>query len=890
MPAEQHYLNFEQIVDTINRGIYGIDTQGNCMFINQAAIQMLGYPREACIGKNMHYLIHCHPAEGSICPESECAICKANKVVNGQHNLDHVYRRADGSAFNIRHSSSPIIDNGIFKGIVIAFSDISDQKNKEAALIESEKKYKLLFDNNPSPMFIWDFETLQIVDCNEEALIKYGYSREEFLKLNIRQVRPPEDIALINEATKNEASYGAIHKKNWRHLKKNGDLIHVEVTGHVIEFNGRRASLVLINDITEKVKAENELKNSEEKLRIATKIAGLGYWQVQLDGKNRYWSDEVYTIWGVARDSFAADYSLFYETIHPDDRERFTREQAFAVNGTKEIDFEYRIILPDGSMKWVHEIGKLVDGEKNQPAVFQGTVQDITPRKLLSLSLEEINLRYNYVTKATSDAIWDWDLTNDQLYWGEGFEIIFGYNCKNVQPNINSWSKHIHPEDIDQLIKGIYAVIDGTETKWKDEYRYLKADGTYAYVVDRGFVIRNAKGKAIRMVGAMHDITKRKTEVHRLKLIESVITHTTDAVLITDADVFDGLGPRIVYVNEAFTRMTGYNADEVMGKTPRMLQGPKSDLAELQRLGTALRKSQPCEVTTINYKKNGEEFWVNFSVNPVMDDKGVLTHYVAIQRDVTERKKAELELKLFANDLYERNKELNQFGYIVSHNLRSPVANIMGLANLLELDSDDPDTVARCTHDLKIVVNRLDSVIKDLSQIVSITDGSIALTKEKIDLNALIAQVVADLEECISHTGVRVTIPGGSHILYSHKAYLYSVFYNLVSNAIKYRSDNSPQVTITIVDDVTGTIVTVEDNGIGIDLIKHRDSVFKPYKRFNLNIEGKGLGLFLVKSHVEALGGYIAIDSKEGRGSVFTISLPASGQLALEAIQASEYR
>lgn len=890
MPPEQHHLNFEQIVDTINRGIYGIDTQGNCLFINQAAIQMLGYPREACIGKNMHSLIHYPHINDKAFPENECAICAVNKAVNGNHNLDHVYWRADGSAFNIRHSSSPIIENGIFKGIVIAFSDISEQKNKEAALIESEKKYKFLFDNNPSPMFIWDFETLQIVDCNEEALIKYGYSREEFLNLNIRQVRPPEDVALINEATKNEASYGTIHKKTWRHLKKDGSLIHVEVTGHLVEFNGRKASLVLINDVTEKVKAENELKNSEEKLRIATKIAGLGYWQVQLDGKNRYWSDEVYTIWGATRDSFANDYSLFYKTIHPDDRERFTQEQAFAFSGTKSIDFEYRIILPDGSIKWIHEIGKLVTGTKDRPAVFQGTVQDITSRKLLSLSLEEINLRYNYVTKATSDAIWDWDLTNNNLYWGEGFETIFGYNLKNTQPDISSWTSHIHPKDIDEVVKGINAVINSTETNWKDEYRYLKADGTYAYVVDRGFVIRNANGKAIRMVGAVHDITKRKTEVHHLKLIESVITHTTDAVLITDADVFDGMGPRIVYVNEAFTNMTGYTADEVMGKTPRILQGPKSDMTELWRLGTALRKSQPCEVTTINYKKNGEEYWVNFSVNPVMDDKGILTHYVAIQRDVTERKNAELELKLFANDLYEHNKELNQFGYIVSHNLRSPVANIMGLVNLLELDCDDPDTVARCTHDLKIVVNRLDSVIKDLSQIVSITDGSIALTKEKIDLNALITQVTTDLEQVISHTGVQVIVPAGSHILYSHKAYLYSVFYNLVSNAIKYRSGNSPYVVIDIVDEDARTVVTVEDNGIGIDLIKHRDSLFKPYKRFNLDVEGKGLGLFLVKSHIEALGGYIAIDSKEGSGSVFTINLPASAHPVPETAQAGQYR
>lgn len=130
-------------------------------------------------------------------------------------------------------------------------------------------------------------------------------------------------------------------------------------------------------------------------------------------------------------------------------------------------------------------------------------------------------------------------------------------------------------------------------------------------------------------------VSAQEEEYQRLKLFERIVTHTNDAVLVTEAEPVDVPGPRIVYVNEAFCKMTGYSAEEVIGKTPRMLQGPLSDFTELKALGQALREWQPYEVTTINYKKNGEPFWVNFSVTPIADSTGWFTHWIAIERDVT---------------------------------------------------------------------------------------------------------------------------------------------------------------------------------------------------------------------------------------------------------------
>ncbi|MFT5251550.1 MAG: PAS domain S-box-containing protein [Flavobacteriales bacterium] len=150
------------------------------------------------------------------------------------------------------------------------------------------------------------------------------------------------------------------------------------------------------------------------------------------------------------------------------------------------------------------------------------------------------------------------------------------------------------------------------------------------------------------IVANSRDITAKIEKDHQLKLFESVITNTKDAILITDAEPSEGIGHKIIYVNEAFTKMTGYDAEEVIGKSPKMLQGPNSNKEELVKLGRALKNWESHEMTTLNYKKNGEEFWVNFALTPVADEKGSYTHWIAVERDITEQKIKELENSLLA--------------------------------------------------------------------------------------------------------------------------------------------------------------------------------------------------------------------------------------------------
>ncbi len=274
---------------------------------------------------------------------------------------------------------------------------------------------------------------------------------------------------------------------------------------------------------------------------------------------------------------------------------------------------------------------------------------DVSEREHSLAQLQESIQRYEFVTKATYDVVWDWDLAENRMYRGEGIYALFGYASDELTPDFKAWEKYVHPSDRERVEAGIKLAMHSENNIWRDEYRFKRSDGTYALILDRGLVIRDSSGKAIRMVGAMQDITRQKDEEQRLRLLESVITNTNDAVIIAQVSPIDEPGPAIVYVNEAFTRMTGYESDEVVGRSPRFLQGPNSNAAMLHELGEAMRRFQTYEVETINYKKSGEEFWINFSVSPVADQNGTFTHFIAIERDVTERKRGELMSALLAD-------------------------------------------------------------------------------------------------------------------------------------------------------------------------------------------------------------------------------------------------
>ncbi len=295
---------------------------------------------------------------------------------------------------------------------------------------------------------------------------------------------------------------------------------------------------------------------------------------------------------------------------------------------------EFRVVTAAGTIKWVHEKGKLVKNESGEPITFEGTFQDITESKLLKLSLEESNQRYQYVTKATFDAVWDWDLTTNKNYWGEGFERTFGYNLAEINAESDFWSNHIHPDDFDDVVNGIQKSIMSRATNWNNEYRFQKADGSYAFVMDKCIIIRDKNGKAVRLVGAMQDISEKKTlqqlldKANRLAKIGSweidvpsgtvYWSDITKEIRETGPDYEPTLQDGIGHFKE------GYSRDTIAARVKQSIEFGKSWQEDLQI-----------------YTHKGNLKWIRTTGKAEMKDGKCIKIYGSFQ-DIDESKKAEL--------------------------------------------------------------------------------------------------------------------------------------------------------------------------------------------------------------------------------------------------------
>lgn len=376
-----------------------------------------------------------------------------------------------------------------------------------------------------------------------------------------------------------------------------------------------------------------------------------------------------------------------------------------------------------------------------------GTVHDLTTQYNTEERLRASNERFIYALKATTDAIYDWDIRADTLYWGEGFEELFGYQLSRNPTGFGQWSDYVHFEDAIRTVDDLrHTAYNTGRIHWQQEYRFQRADGSWAIVFDRGYIIRDAQGQAVRMIGAMQDIT--------------------------------------------------------------------------------------------------------------------------------ERKQAEEQQQRMAQDVYKQNSDLQQFAYILSHNLRAPLANAEGFASLLARVPRQSEEFDTALSHLQTSLQQVGDVLEDVNIILSARDKPVVSEPEPVPVGIVCRQVVhtlaADLERC---QGKVSCLMPDALVLPGKRAYFYSIFLNLLSNSIKYRSADRPlRVVIEAYEHPPGhTVITIADNGSGFEMPPVSQDVFQLYKRFHSNVSGRGIGLFLVKAHVDSMGGSIFVHSIARQGTTFTL-------------------
>jgi PAS domain S-box-containing protein len=448
------------------------------------------------------------------------------------------------------------------------------------------------------------------------------------------------------------------------------------------------------------------------------------------------------------------------------------------------------------------------------------------------------------------------------LRWNKNLETVSGYSAdeiRNMHPLtfFDEKEKHLLKRKIESaFINGVDEVDTTFVTKSGERKSY--------YYTARATTFEGTPC----LIGVGLDISERQKieeENRKLGLIASL---TVNAVVITDAE------GKITWVNDGFEKITEYVQAEVIGKKPgEFLQGPKTNAETVEHMRESIKNGEGFRVEILNYTKTGKEYWLDIEVKPLHDSVNNLTGFMAIQQDITDRKKTEEETLALVNNLQKRNNDLHQFSYIVSHNLRAPIARMLGLAHIF--DSKEEDN-AFIVDQLAREVASLDDVVKDINVIVSARDIE-KQQKEPTSLESNLKSIMLILQEEIKEADATITYDFSEvNQIRTIKSYLYSIMYNLLSNAIKFRNKNVPlQIQLKSTQDEKFVCFEVKDNGSGINLKRDGSKLFNLYKRFHVeSIPGKGLGLNLVKTQVEALDGKIVVESEEGKGSIFKIYLP----------------
>lgn len=265
-----------------------------------------------------------------------------------------------------------------------------ERKQGEEALRASEARYRVMFENNPRPVWVYDSESLGFLAVNQAAVEQYGYSREEFLRMTIKEIRPPEEVNALLDAVKTRAA--SLYKLGvWKHRKRDGTLFDAEITSQAIPFEGRAAVMVLCNDVTERRRAEEKLRHSERQLAEAQRLAHIGSWEWDIPTNTVVWSDELYRIFGFEPQEFRATYERFLERLHPDDRPRVIAVVEEALERRGSFTHYHRVILPDGTLRILHNRGEVLVGEDGRAARMFGTEEDVTERRQAEEQLEESN-------------------------------------------------------------------------------------------------------------------------------------------------------------------------------------------------------------------------------------------------------------------------------------------------------------------------------------------------------------------------------------------------------------------------------------------------------------------------------------------------------------------
>jgi PAS domain S-box-containing protein len=679
-----------------------------------------------------------------------------------------------------------------------------------------------------------------------------GYKVNELVGRPYTDFLHPDDIADTIRFIQSVAQHGKQGIFENRYVHKDGHLVPVRWTVAWCEADG--TLFFMGYDITEQQANQQRLIESEQRYKVLFETSPEILFVENKDGQLTEANEQFKRFFRMQGDSAIGRTAATFLTDNCVALNEKYLQQAF-LGSTVQFDLEVETQQETRVFDTIKQ-PIMVNGEI---IAVQTIAKDITPilrsHKTISQQAKKLNTTFESITDAfyTLDRQWNISYLNTEA------ERLLCLK-REIHLGQNIWC--LFPEEVGGVFYQYYHY--SFQTGEASHFEAFFAGGDMWVEVK---VFPSEEGLSVYFSDISEKLRIRK-ELEKLSLVAS---KTNNGVIIADRDY------RIEWVNDGFTRLTGYNAGEAFGRKPsELLHNSKTDKSAFISHEDRLNDGEPISFEILNVTKAGDEIWVSSEVTALFDEKGDRSGYIEVMTDITVLKNSQQDLTTLTKDLYKKNNDLLQFTYIVSHNLRAPVANALGLSNVVAKTDKASPLFDQSLRYLNQTILQLDTVLRDLNTILTIRDDKYSLEKEQVDLNTVLQQVIASFQEQLQHCGgIVLTRQMEGISVQANKAYLYSVFHNLLSNAIKYRSaERTLQVRIECMTNAqTGVVISVADNGTGFDLTKAGNNVFKLYKRFHTERKGRGIGLYLVDAHLKAMDGQIEVTSHVGIGTKFIIHL-----------------
>ncbi len=879
---QKAYILQNAILNGTDYSIIATDANGKIIEYNKGSEEMLGYKANEIINRRTPELFF---EKGLIEKIGIVEENQAGRVLVPSNKLEKpiiiesTYLSKSGDLIPVLLSISALRnDQNEITGYLGIARNISEQKIAEAQLRESQQLFQNMSSNVPGVIFQYHLKT----NGEREFLyvssgIRDIFEMEPEVLLNdskmLWSLISPADVETFFIGMQNSAktmqafSYEtAINlpsgKKRW--IKSNAKPEKSEDGG--IIWNG------VMMDISEQKATEFELKQSQDRYEIAVQGANDGLWDWNLITNDAYFSPRWKSMLGYQEHELKNSLETFTKLLHPDSvKSVFDVVNNYIAGNTKTYEVELQLLHKKGYYHWVLARGAVLRDAKGKAYRFAGSHTDIMERKFQEEALRSSEAKFRAMNDASPLGVFVTKPNGDCIYTNLAYQKISGSS-----PDVllgDGWLKAIHPEDRDQVID---KWTNATKNKQKFEsiHRFIKPDGGVVWTsVKAAEMLDN--GKIIGFVGTVDDLTQMKKAEEKIIQSTYMINNATDAIIASD------LNWSINSYNNAAQKIYGFEPEEVLGKiaeevfVTEFMNGTKREFL------LALKHNGSWNGEVLQKRKDGVKIPILSSLSINRDNEGNAIGFIAVNRDISERKKREeiisklnVELEQNLIQLEITNRELESFSYTISHDLRAPLRAIDGFTQILKEDYIDRlDEEAKRLMDVVMSnAKKMGQLIDDLLHFSRLSKQEVI--KSNVNMKEMVTLVVAELRNNMNDLTTSISIDELPPAHADHSA-LKQVWVNLISNAIKYsRTTEVAQINIGYLEAENETIYFVKDNGVGFNM-RYYDKLFGVFQRLHSgDFEGTGVGLAIVQRIIQKNGGRVWAEAEVNKGATFYFSLP----------------